>query len=140
MIALRVVFDTNAIVSAVLSPSGTVRTALTLAMKRPARLYYSADVLAEYEEVLARPKLKLIPARRQQVIDLIETRGHLVQPKYHVEACSDPEDDIFLECAEAARADYLITGNAKHFPALWRSTKIISAADFVSLTAPHLLR
>ena len=38
----------------------------------------------------------------------------------------------------AARADYLITGNKRHFPAYWKSTTIISAREFVTLAAPHL--
>ena len=36
-------------------------------------------------------------------------------------------DDKFLECAEAARADYLVTGNVRRFPEFWKGTKIIAA-------------
>jgi predicted nucleic acid-binding protein len=43
-----------------------------------------------------------------------------------VRACSDPDDDIFLECAQAARADYLVTGNLRHFPEAWESTRIVT--------------
>jgi uncharacterized protein len=46
---------------------------------------------------------------------------------------------MFLECAETARADYLITGNLRHFPPFWESTKIIPPRDFLSLAAPQLL-
>jgi predicted nucleic acid-binding protein len=52
---------------------------------------------------------------------------------------SDPDDNIFLECADAARADFLITGNRKHFPAFWKNTKIITPREFVNLVAPHLI-
>jgi uncharacterized protein len=45
---------------------------------------------------------------------------------------------MFLECADAARADYLITGNRRHFPAFWKGTKIISSREFITLAAPHL--
>jgi predicted nucleic acid-binding protein len=45
-----------------------------------------------------------------------------------------------VECADAARADYLITGNRKHFPAFWKSTKIITSREFIGIAAPHLIR
>ena len=48
-------------------------------------------------------------------------------------ACSDPHDDIFLECAQAAEADYLITGNVRDFPAVWDSTRIVTAREFLDI-------
>jgi predicted nucleic acid-binding protein len=48
-----------------------------------------------------------------------------------VRVCSDPDDDIFLECAQAAAAHYLVTGNAKDFPAVWAGTKIVTARQFL---------
>jgi predicted nucleic acid-binding protein len=52
-----------------------------------------------------------------------------------VNACTDPDDNVFLECAQAAAAHYLITGNAKHFPAAWGSTQIMSARQFLHAVA-----
>jgi predicted nucleic acid-binding protein len=57
----------------------------------------------------------------------------------HIEVTADPDDNIFLECADAARADYLITGNQKHFPKFWKTTKIVTSWEFISLVAPHLI-
>jgi predicted nucleic acid-binding protein len=53
--------------------------------------------------------------------------------------CPDPDDDVFLECAEAAHADYLITGNLKHFPQYWRNTKVINFRELLNIIGPHLL-
>jgi predicted nucleic acid-binding protein len=50
----------------------------------------------------------------------------------------DPADNKFIECADAARADYLITGNQRHFPKFWKSTKVINAREFLTVIAPHL--
>ena len=47
-------------------------------------------------------------------------------PATPVIAASDPDDDIFLECAEAAEANYVITGNTKHFPGVWAITKVVT--------------
>ena len=77
---------------------------------------------------------------RLQLLQLIRNHGHLVAPTRRLEVASDPDDNIFVECADAARADYLVTGNRKHFPMFWKSTKIITAREFVGLVAPHLIR
>jgi predicted nucleic acid-binding protein len=60
-------------------------------------------------------------------------------PARRLDVAADPDDNIFLECADAAHADYLITGNLKHFPRFWKETKIITPREFISLAAPHLI-
>jgi uncharacterized protein len=49
----------------------------------------------------------------------------------------DPDDNIFLQCADAAQADDLVTGNQKHFPKFWKKIKIIAAREFAGLATPH---
>ena len=60
-------------------------------------------------------------------------------PSRPLQITPDPEDNIFLECADAARADYLVTGNPRHFPKFWKKTKVITSREFLSIVAPHLL-
>ncbi|HET6453455.1 MAG TPA: putative toxin-antitoxin system toxin component, PIN family [Armatimonadota bacterium] len=139
MFPLRLVIDTNVLVSAVLKPDGLQRTAFLLAITKPGRLYVSLPVLEEYTEVLSRPELSIRRGLRLQLLQLIKNHGHLVTPSRHIEVTSDPDDNIFVECADAARADFLITGNRKHFPAYWKNTKIVTPREFVSLVAPHLI-
>jgi putative PIN family toxin of toxin-antitoxin system len=139
MLALRLVIDTNVLVSAALKPDGLQRTTFLLAITRPGRLYISTPVLEEYAEVLSRPELSIRRGLRLQLLQLIKNHGHLVAPSRRIEVTSDPDDNIFVECADAARADFLITGNRRHFPAFWKSTKIVTPREFVSLVAPHLI-
>jgi len=138
MLPLRVVLDTNIVVSAALRPYGLQRTVLLLALTKPARMYVSQEILAEYRIVLARPALKITKGRQQQLLQLVRNRAHIVRPRYKLGVTSDPEDNKFLECAGVARADYLITGNQRHFPRFWKNTKVITSREFVSLVAPHL--
>jgi predicted nucleic acid-binding protein len=77
----------------------------------------SGDVYAEYEEVIRRPKFDRSDTVIEQALRAIRDGGFWVKPSDKVRACSGPDDDIFLECARAARAHYLVTGNLKHFPA-----------------------
>ena len=139
MLPLRLVIDTNVVVSAALHPKGLPRTILLLAMTKPARFYVSRAILEEYSDVLARPGLNIRKGFRQQLLQLIRNRSHAVVPTRRLEVTSDPDDNIFLECADAARADYLVTGNLKHFPRFWKATKIITPREFITLAAPHLI-
>jgi uncharacterized protein len=138
MLPLRLVIDTNILVSAALKPDGLQRTVVLLALTKPARLYASTTVLSEYWEVLSRLELGIRKGLRQQFFGLIEKRAHLVTPPRRLYITSDPDDNIFLECVDAARADYLVTGNQRHFPRFWKKTKIITSREFITLVAPHL--
>jgi predicted nucleic acid-binding protein len=73
MIPLRLVIDTNIVVSAAVKPDGLQRTVLLLAITKPARLYVSGAIVAEYREVLARPELKIRKGLRQQLLQLIKS-------------------------------------------------------------------
>ena len=139
MIPLRLVIDTNILVSAALKPEGLPRTVLVLAMTRPARLYVSQAILAEYCEVLSRREFKIRRGLRQQLLQILKNRALLVDPVRALQVTKDPDDNKFLECADAARADYLITGNQRHFPRFWKKTTIISSREFISIAAPHFI-
>ena len=139
MIPLRLVVDTNVVVSAALKPDGMQRTVLLLALTKPARLYVTEVILAEYEEVLARPELGIRKGIRQQLLQLIRSRAHRATRTRSLQVTPDPDDNIFLECADAARADYLVTGNQRHFPRFWKKTKVITSREFISIVAPHLI-
>jgi putative PIN family toxin of toxin-antitoxin system len=140
MLPLRLVIDTNVLVSAAIKPAGLQRTVLLIAITKPARFYVSAPILEEYREVLGRPELRIRKGLRSQLLQLIRNRSHLVAPVRRLEITPDPDDNLFLECADAARADYLVTGNQKHFPKFWKATKVITPREFISLVAPHLIR
>lgn len=139
MLSLRLVLDTNIVVSAALKPLGLQRTVFLLAITKPARLYLSPPIFAEYRAVLSRPELHIRRGLRQQFLQLLENRVHFVAPTSSLQVTPDPADNIFLECAEAARADYMVTGNQRHFPRFWKKTKIISSREFLSIVGPHLL-
>jgi len=72
-------------------------------------------------------------------MQLIRNGTHPVIPVRAPHITSDPGDEKFVECADTARADYLVAGNQKHFPPFWKKTKVISSGEFITLIAPHLL-
>ena len=139
MISLRLVIDTNIVVSAALKPDGLQRTVLLLAIIKPARLYFSDAILNEYQAVLSRPEFQIRKGLRRQLLDLLSKRAHFVNPARRIQVANDPEDDKSIECADAARADYLVTGNVRHFPRFWKNTKVVTSREFLGLAAPHLV-
>jgi uncharacterized protein len=139
MLPLRLVLDTNIVISAALKPDGLERAVFLAAITKPARLYVSEEIISEYRLVLSRPELHIRRGLREQFLQLIKNRSHMVSPSRKLSITNDAADNIFLECCEASRADYLITGNRRHFPEFWRQTKIINSREFVGLIAPHIL-
>jgi putative PIN family toxin of toxin-antitoxin system len=140
VLALRLILDTNVVVSAALEEEGFPRIALTIALSRQSRLYISQPVFDEYTDVLSRPELDIPKGQRLRLLQLIKNRSFLVVTYRRLEVTIDPDDNIFIECADAARADYLITGNRRQFPQFWKGTKVITPREFIEIAAPHLLR
>jgi uncharacterized protein len=140
MLPLRLVIDTNVLVSAALKPEGLQRTVFLLAITKPARLYLSRPIMEEYFHVLSRSELKIRKGLRRQLLQLVKNHSHIVAPSQRLEVTGDADDNMFLECADAARADYLVTGNLRHFPRFWKKTKVISPREFIGLVAPHLVK
>src|SRR5579872_5278126 len=126
----RVVLDTNVIVSSLLVPAGTQASILTLAVRGHIELYVSPFVLAEHEEVLHRPRFRLEPRHIDTALASIRKMAHLVEPTQVLSISSHESDNRILECAETAAADYLVTGNTRHFPQCYRQTKIVTGRRF----------
>ncbi len=132
----RVVLDTNVVVSALLKPQGLEDQVLRLGLAGKLRLCISPAVLAEYALVLPRPRLKLQPSEISRALGKLSQASVMVHPSLALNVSSHEADNRFLECAEAAAADYLVTGNAKHFPQRHKTTRIINARQMLELLAP----
>ena len=130
---IRAVADTNVIVSAALTQSGTSSLVLELANDGLIQLYISPALLAEYEEVLGRLRVGVLPLRAQAMFKQLKRLSRIVAPTKKVQVSTDPDDNMVLECAEAAKAHYLITGNTRHFPPRWKYTKTVTPRQFVDL-------
>jgi putative PIN family toxin of toxin-antitoxin system len=135
---IRVVLDTNVVISAHLKTEGLERYALDLVLAGKLQLAASEAILAEYAGVLVRPQFAITRKRLARAMDLIRKAAHIVRPSHRLTIAQDPSDNRFLECAEAARADYLVTGNKRHFPNAWRQTSVVNARELIEWIAPDL--
>ncbi|MFH1499783.1 MAG: putative toxin-antitoxin system toxin component, PIN family [Verrucomicrobiota bacterium] len=121
------VLDTNVVVSAALTAGGTCDRVLRAAIDGRIVLGWSAPMLAEYREVLLRPKFKFRPATVAALLSAFDA-AHQV-PVGTAPALPDPDDEVFLAAALGTPDRVLVTGNAAHFPAkLCRPAKILPPA------------
>ena len=77
----------------------------------------SKAVMDEYQQVLTRPKFKFKPARIASVLEVFRDKGHMFESTATPFVSPDPTDTKSLQCAFAALADFLVTGNRRHYPA-----------------------
>lgn len=135
---MKVVIDTNVVVSANLSDEGLPAAILDLAANKTILMFVSPAILAEYEAVLRRPRLNLSPTAVASSLAVIRNISRLVKPTRRLAAAADETDNRFLECAISAGADYIITGNARHFPERFEGIRIVTPREFLDLIAPEI--
>lgn len=115
---MRVVIDTNVIVAALLHPERTPDRALLVLRARGAIVLVDHRIEAEYRAVLARPKFAAIEAERRDTLleRILGSAERVIAAPVEV-SMIDEDDRVFVEVARTGRADAIVTGNAKHFPA-----------------------
>ena len=96
---IRVVLDTNVIVSAYLNEDGLPFLILKLALVKSVQMYVSAPILSEYEELLLRKSFPLDRRRAKLLLKKIQAASITVTPPASQPLTSDPDDSAFLECA-----------------------------------------
>jgi putative PIN family toxin of toxin-antitoxin system len=129
----RVVLDTNVVVSALLKPQGQEDQVLRLALAGKLLLCVSPEILAEYSRVLAAPKFKFQPQEITTILKELGKASSLFYPSHTLNISEHETDNRFYECAEAAQAAFIITGNLKHFTKDYKTTKIINARRLLGL-------
>ncbi len=127
----RVVFDTNVLYSAILKGASVPAKAIDLVAAGIVIPCLSDDVLAEYRRVLFRPELDLHASRRRELLAAFLSLSLYVAPAEKLTLSDHEPDNRFLECAEAALASYLVTGNVRHFPKSYESIRIVTPRQFL---------
>ncbi|HTS34903.1 MAG TPA: putative toxin-antitoxin system toxin component, PIN family [Candidatus Solibacter sp.] len=100
---IRVVIDTNVVVSALLHADGLPAAVINLAVSGEVKWIASESILDEYAEVLGRPRLAIDAIKVGDAMNRIRAAVSLVVPTISVQAANDPDDDKFLECAHWRR-------------------------------------
>ena len=129
---MRIVLDTNVLVSGLLSPFGPPGEIVRLISSGELTLCLDARVLTEYTEVLARPRFAFDQDMVAALLDYVTHVGQNVAASPLADRLPDPDDQPFLEIAITCGVGYLVTGNRTHFPAdICKGVAIVSPAEFM---------
>jgi putative PIN family toxin of toxin-antitoxin system len=137
---IKLVVDTNILVSANLSDDGLEALIVSLALNRRIQFYVSEPILEEYQRVLRYPRLKFDMREVGQFLTRLRRSCVLVRPLYTVSVSPDDSDNRFLECAEAVNADFLVTGNKRHSPKRWKETEVVNARELLGKIGSTFLK
>lgn len=131
MMKYYAVFDTNVIVSALLTshPDSPTATLLNMVMDGVIIPVFNDDILNEYNEVLSRKKFGFTSDQIHHVISALAT-GVNLKRTHSDEIFPDPDDAVFYEVALSKEDAYLVTGNLKHFPHV---SKVVSPTEMLEI-------
>jgi putative PIN family toxin of toxin-antitoxin system len=128
---MKIVLDTNVIVSALINPAGVPARVLALVLNGKAILLYDNRVFAEYETVLRRPEFDFPQTAIVDFLTYLNYEGEFVNAEPQKARLPDETDKKFYEIYKSGGADYLVTGNLKHFPG---EKHIVAPRDYLRIS------
>jgi putative PIN family toxin of toxin-antitoxin system len=136
---IRAVIDTNVLVSGLLRSSGNEALIILAVHQGVVRPCFTEAILEEYAAVLARPKFSFPAEEIEALIAMLRHNGELFEPKDTAATSPDPADTKFLQCAQAAQAEFIITGNKRDFPqSSYGSTHVVGAGELLDRIAREI--
>lgn len=125
----RWVIDTNVVVSGLLNPHGASARVLDAVLDGRVKLVYDARILAEYRDVLHRPRLKLAPAKITAFLQGLQSQL-MVTPTALGVSGPDADDIVFIEAALATADPTIVTGNLADYPTeILSGTRVLTPAQ-----------
>jgi uncharacterized protein len=129
---IRIVLDTNVLVSGLLSEQGPPGRILDLVLAGELVLLYDPRIDREYREVVARPQLGIPPELAFPVLQFLAQTGESVAAAPWRHALPDRDDEASLAVAHRGHAAALVTGNLRHFPPAVRDgVRVLSPREFL---------
>jgi uncharacterized protein len=130
----RIVIDTNVIVSSLIQRGYSNLIISNLFIEQKFQLCISDELLAEYYEVLARPKFSKFQdffIRAEALLVEIEAKATKYVPTITLDLITDDDDNMILELADKCLANFVITGNSTDFTfSTYRKTKIVTPKQY----------
>jgi len=131
---VKLVLDTNVVVSGLLSPFGPPGDIIRMVASGDLELCYDARILSEYRKVLLRQKFPFDRTHVEDLLEQIEVCGYVITGKPLIKRLPDSDDESFLEVALEGEAQYLVTGNLRHYPVKKRQgILVLSPREFLEI-------
>jgi putative PIN family toxin of toxin-antitoxin system len=127
---MKVVLDTNVLVSALLSPNGLPAEILNFVLDGTLTIVYDNRILSEYKDVLHRKKFAFDAELIHILLDFFIQKGVFINALPLSIPFKDEDDKIFYEVFKSASIDFLITGNKKDFP---KENNIVTPKEYIDI-------
>jgi putative PIN family toxin of toxin-antitoxin system len=130
---MKVVLDTNVLVSGLMTKDGTCAIILNLLSDNRITAVLDDRIMDEYRRVCSEPRLRLDAAAVQVFLRFLEDCAEAIDALPLQVDLPDPDDLLFLEVAAEAQA-VLVSGNKKHFPnKMVGAVRVVSPREFLNL-------
>lgn len=126
---MKIVVDTNVIVSALMNPNGIPAGILALILNGKLKILYDNRIMFEYIDVLSRREFCFESETINNLVNIFKNDGEYINAEYTQIKFTDESDKKFYEVFKSGEAQFLITGNKKHFP---KEKAIVTPGEFVS--------
>ena len=134
---IRAVIDTNVLVSAMISSAGNEALLVMAINQGLVTPCFSPEVLEEYSDVLRRPRFGFTADEVDALLGMFHRRGTLLNAVPIARISPDPGDDKFIACAISGKADFLVTGNKRHYPQSQQTgAKVVNAGETAGVHYP----
>ena len=133
---MRVVVDTNVLVSSALVPGGPPARLVLAWIEDRFQLITSPELLAELQRVLTRPRVvrRILTSDGSILLEQLDDRAEVVHPSVRLEVVRDPDDDRVLEAAVAGMADVIVSGDRDLLDlGEYEGISIVTAAQFLAM-------
>ncbi|MFC1734706.1 putative toxin-antitoxin system toxin component, PIN family [Candidatus Hydrogenedentota bacterium] len=135
---MKIVLDTNVLVSGMLTPFGPCGEIVRMLTSGTITLCVDSRILFEYESVLRRPRFKIDSGMIDLVLEHIESTAEACPTVPLPKPLPDSQDEPFLQVAVSGKADYLVSRNLKHFPAKFRcGVRVLLPREFLRFFTEH---
>jgi putative PIN family toxin of toxin-antitoxin system len=127
---MKIVLDTNIIVSAFINPKGTPGEIISLILAKKITICYDNKIFSEYMEILKNSKFNFDNILVDEFLNFIKENGEYIIAVPQKIKFSDEDDKMFYDVYKSSDAYYIITGNKKHFP---KEKNIITPREYIEL-------
>ena len=127
---MKIVLDTNIIVSAFINPKGIPGAIISLLLAKKITICYDNKIFSEYVEVLKKSKFNFDNILVDEFLDFVKDNGEYIIAEPQRVKFDDEYDKVFYDVYKSSDANYIITGNKKHFP---KEKNIITPREYIEL-------
>jgi putative PIN family toxin of toxin-antitoxin system len=127
---MKIVLDTNIIVSSFLNPKGLPGEIVSLVLTKKLRVCYDNKILYEYTDVLTRSRFNFNVELANDFLEFVKNNGEYVAAESQKIKFTDEDDKIFYDVYKSSEAEYIITGNKRHYP---QEKNVITPREFMEI-------